>query len=414
MQLKKACASVAALATAFGGLALLAPGAAQAAEPSVAATAPVAFGGSAYGSQVKIAGQLANSGKTAYLSIGCTRKTPITKTNESAAINIAGIGNIGAVTTDATTRGNDTSGVWTAKTQSHVADASLLSDLIEIGAIESEARAFFDDTGYHAAVDYSIASLSIGGTAIVLTGEPNQVVAVPGVGTLTLGETKIKERANSASASITAVVLRFNDSNTVVRIGHSQARVDNATNALFGGGAYGTTVEVAGTITSGKTANQPIGCAGTHGKLKVNEVAGANLGGLGTASGIRSAVRTRQGTPPDSFPEAHATNTIDSVSLSGGLVTLTGVQTRVNVYEKPNGNVRFNTKGSTIAELTVGGVVVTVPPPGGSLVVPGVGTLFFFEVEVLRGGRGVAITAVRLVAAGDTEVVVSHSAAFIR
>jgi len=86
----------------------------------------------------------------------------------------------------------------------------------------------------------------------------------------------------------------------------------------------------------------------------------------------------------------------------------------VNVYEKANGNVRYNTNGSTITELTVGGLVVTVPPPGGSLVVPGVGTLFFFEVEVLRGGRGVAITAVRLVAAGDTDVVISHSAAFIR
>jgi len=177
---------------------------------------------------------------------------------------------------------------------------------------------------------------------IELTGEPNQVVPVPGVGTLTLGESKIKEGANSASASITAVVLRFNDSNTVVRIGHAQARVDNAINALFGGGAYGTTVEVAGTITSGKTANQPIRCAGTQGKLKVNELAGVNLDGLGTASGIRSAVRTRQGTPPDSFPEAHATNTIDSVSLSGGLVTLTGVQTRVNVYEKANGNERVH------------------------------------------------------------------------
>ena len=411
MQLKKACASVAALATAFSGLALLAPGAAQAA---VAATAPVAFGGNAYGSQVKIAGPLANSGKTAYVVIGCTRKTPITKTNASAAINIDGIGNIGAVTTDATTRGNDTSGVWTAKTQSHVADASLLSGLIEIGAIESEARAFFDATGYHADVAYSIASLSIGGTVIELTGELNQVVAVPGVGTLTLGESKVREGANSASASITAVVLRFSNSNTVVRIGHSQARVDNAINALFGGGAYGTTVEVAGTITSGKTANQPIPCAGTQGRLLVNEVLGVNLDGLGTASGIRSAVRTQQGTPPDSFPEAHATNTIDSVSLSGGLVTLTGIQTKVNVYEDANGDVTYDTNGSTIANLTVGGLVVTVPPPGGSLVVPGVGTLFFFEEEVLRGGRGVAITAVRLVAAGDTEVVISHSAAFIR
>jgi len=411
MQLKKACASVAALATAFSGLALLAPGAAQAA---VAATAPVAFGGNAYGSQVTIAGPLVNSGKTAYVVIGCTRKTPITKTNASAAINIDGIGNIGAVTTDATTRGNDTSGVWTAKTQSHVADASLLSGLIEIGAIESEARAFFDATGYHADVAYSIASLSIGGTVIELTGELNQVVAVPGVGTLTLGESKVREGANSASASITAVVLRFSNSNTVVRIGHSQARVDNAINALFGGGAYGTTVEVAGTITSGKTANQPIPCAGTQGRLLVNEVLGVNLDGLGTASGIRSAVRTQQGTPPDSFPEAHATNTIDSVSLSGGLVTLTGIQTKVNVYEDANGDVTYDTNGSTIANLTVGGLVVTVPPPGGSLVVPGVGTLFFFEEEVLRGGRGVAITAVRLVAAGDTEVVISHSAAFIR
>ena len=412
MQLKKACASVAALATAFGGLALLAPGAAQAAEASVAATAPVAFGGNAYGSQVKIAGPLANSGKTAYLSIGCTREAPINKSNSTAAIDIAGIGHVGAVETRGLTRGNDLTEVYRAETRSAVEDAELLGGVIQLSAISSRARAINDPDGYHGEVSYSIGSLSVSGVPVVLTGGLDQVVAVPG-GTLTLGESKIKEGANSASASITAVVLRFNDSNTVVRIGHSQARVDNAINALFGGGAYGTTVEVAGTITSGKTANQPIPCAGTQGKLKVNEVAGVNLDELGTASGIRSAVRTRQGTPPGSFPEAHATNTIDSVSLSGGVV-LTGIQARVNVFEDENGDVTYNTNGTTLGSITVGGIGITVPPPGGQVNLPGVGTLFFYEENELKDGRGVEVTAVRIVLTGGTEIVISHSAAFIR
>ena len=411
MNVRKVGASVLALATMFGGIGLLAP-TASAGDLGVDATAPVAFGGSAYGSEVKIAGPLINSDKTAFLTIGCTRKTPITKSNSSAAVEIDGVADVGAVTTDGTTRASEASTVFTVKTQSHVENASVLPGLIEVGAIETEARAFFDADGYHAATDFSIASLSIGGDTIVIDPDGNQVINIVGVGSLTLGESKVKERANFSSASVTAVVLRLTGG-TVVRIGHSQARVDNATNALFGGGAYGTTVEVGGTIESGKTANQPIGCVGTHGKLKTNETAGVDLGGLGTASAVRSDVRTRQGTPPDSFPEAHAANTIESVTLLSGL-TLTGIKARANALGDANGDVNVNTNGTGLGSITLGILNIPVPAPGGFVDIVGIGTLYFYEVDERADGRGIAVTAVRLVLLDETEIVISHAEARIR
>ncbi len=409
MQTRKLCAAIAALAISVGGLALVVPAAANAADLGVDGTAPVGFGGNAFGSQVKIAGPLVNSGKTAFVTIGCTNKTPITKSNDSLAVDIPGIGHVGAVTTKATTRGNDTDKVWTVKTNANVADASLLPGLIELGAVTSQARAYKDTDGFHADTKFSIASLTIGGVTIVVDPAGNQVIDLPGIGSLTLGESTVKEGAHSSSASVTAVVLRLDDG-TVVRIAHAQANVDKtAGGAVFTGGAYGSTVRVAGTITSGKTAYQPIPCAGTHGKNRVNQVLGVDLGGLGTADTVTSTVNAQQ-TP---LPEAHAKNEIDKVTLLSG-VTLKGIVAAVNVYEDANGDVTYDTNGTALGSIKIGIVTIQVPPPGGSVVLPGIGTLYFYEVKELAGGRGVAVTAVRIVLLDSTEIVLGHAQATIK
>lgn len=386
--------------------ALTAPSASASTATGVDAGGKVAFSGNAYGSQVKIAGKLANSGKTAYVVIGCTRKVPLTHRNSSVAVDIPGIGNVGAVENEALTRNND--GTLSAITRTHVADASLLPGLIEVGAIETQARASRASDGFHAETDFSIASLSVGGEEIDVTGE-EQVIEIAGVGTLTLGKSKVVERKNSSFASITAVTLKLDDG-TVVRIGHSEAGIDKAVNALFSGGAYGSTVKVADTLTSGRTAYQPIGCVGTKGKDRINEIASVNLGGLGTAQQVRSTVNAQQ-TP---LPEAHAMNEIEDVNLAGGLLKLKGIVASVNVFEDENGDVTYNTNGTKLASIKVAGLNIPVPPPGGSVDLPGLGSLTFFQVNELAGGRGVEVIAVELMLEDDTKIVLGRAAATIK
>jgi hypothetical protein len=409
MNFRKMSSAVAALAISVGGLALVVPATANAADVADH-VAPVGFGGNAFGSQVKIAGPLAHSGKTAYVAIGCTNRTPVTKSNDTLAVDIPTIGHVGAVTTQATTRGNDVSGEWTAKTNASVAGASLLPGLIEIGAVTSQARASYDVDGFHADTKFSIASLSIGGVSIVIDPDGNQVIDVPGVGSLTLGESTVKEKDNSSSAEVDAIVLRITGG-TVVRVGHSEAHVNRAVNsAVFKGGAYGSTVEVAGTITSGKTANDPIPCVGTHGNDKVNTVASVDLGGLGDAGAVTSTVNAQQ-LP---LPEAHAKNEIADVSLLAGLVHLQAIKASVNVYEDANGDVTYDTNGTSLGSIKVGIITIPVPPQGGSVVLPGVGTLHFYEVNELAGGRGVEVTAVRIVLLDSTQIVLGHASATIK
>lgn len=409
MKIRTVCASIAALAMTTGGLVLLAPGSANATELGVDAEAPVGFSGNAFGSRVKIADPLLNSGRTAYVVIGCTNQAPTTKRNSTVAVDIPDIGQVGAVTTKATTRGNHDSDVWTSKTQADIEDASLLPGAIELGAIHSRAKAFYDADGFHASTSFSIASLSIAGEEVAVDPEGNQVIELAGIGTLTLGESSVSTDDNSASARIDAVVLRLLDG-TVIRIGHSAAKVDLARNeAAFVGGAYGTRVKVGQTVTSGKTAWRPIPCVGTRGRDRVNDIVGADLGGLGTAGVVTSTVNAQQ----RPLPEAHAMNEIDEVTLAS-LVELEGIVAAVNVYEDENGDVTYDTDGTSLGSITVAGVEIAVPPPGDSVELPGVGTLYFYEVNELADGRGVAVTAVRIVLLDSTEIVLSHAAATIK
>lgn len=394
-----------ALALTVSMAAFTSPTASATAPSSIDALAPVGFSGNAFGSQVKSAGDIANSGRTAYVVVGCTRKVGITHTNSSLAVDIPGVGHVGAVETEALTR--NTEGVLSAITRSSADDASLIEGLIGVGKITTEARASLDGDTYLAATEFSIASLTIAGEPIELTGE-EQVEEVPGVGTLTIGKSTIRENDNSSYASITALTLEL-EGGSVVRIGHSEAAIGKAVNATFGGGAYGSTVQAAdGTVTSGKTANQPMPCRGTHGIDRINEIASADLPGLGTAEQVRSTVNASQ----NPLPEAHAMNEIEQVDI-GGVLVLQGIAASVNVFEDADGNVTYNTNGTTLGSITLAGVPIEVPPPGESVELPGVGTLFFYEVTDLNG-RGARVVGVRLVLTDGSEVVLSSATAKIR
>lgn len=397
---------LAALTLTVSMAALTAPTASATAPPGVDAVAPVGFSGNAFGSQFKSAGDIASSGKTAYVVIGCTRKVPITHANSSLAVDIPGVGHVGAVETQALTR--EDAGGLAAITRSSADDASLIEGTIAVSKITTEARAAKDGNTYSAVTDFAIASLSIGGEPIELTGE-EQVIPVAGVGTLTIGRSTTRELENSSFASITALTLQLDDG-SVVRIGHSEAAIGKAVNATFSGGAYGSTVKAAnGTVTSGKTANQPMPCRGTHGNDRVNFVVSANLPGLGAAQEVRSTVNASQ----NPLPEAHAMNEIEQVDIGAGLLILEGIAASVNVFEDGDGNVTFNTKGTELGSITLSGESVPVPAPGESVDLAGVGTLYFFEVTEL-GDRGARVVAVRLVLLNDTEVVLSSATAKIK
>lgn len=396
-----------ALAVTMGGTAT----AAEAPTSAPQAQAPVTFGASAWGSTVKVAGPLLNSGKSAFVSLGCTQKDNIFRENPTASVEIPGVADLGAVVSTATT--DRTSGpTYTSTGHSTIASASVLAGGIEFGAIETIATTSKGPNGYSADVEFDIASLSIGGAEVKLTGN-EQVIDVPGIAEIVLNGEKTNVLNRKATASGTAVkITLLGPGGAVIKLGEARASLDGRiVNGFFSGGAYGTTVSVLGTVESGKTANQPLACLGTKGKDKTNEVATLDLDEVGQVNGIVSTVNGDQ-TPR---PDATAHNEIASVELLGGLGTLEAITTDVHVWEKANGEIEY-TADASIGAIRVGFLVIPLPTlPGQVVSLPGIGDLTFMEVTELKGGRGVEVIGARLsLDNGDTDVVLSRSAATIK
>ncbi len=396
-----------ALAVTMGGTAT----AAEAPTSTPQAQAPFTFGASAWGSTVKVAGPLLNSGKTAYVALGCTHRDNISKENPTASVEIPGVADLGAVVSTVTTKRSQQGEVYTSTGHSSIANASVFAGEIEFGAIETTATTANGPDGYSADVDFNIASLSIGGVEVELTGD-EQVIDVPGIAEIVIGGEKTKALNRQATASGTAVKITLvGPGGAVIKLGEARASIDGRiVNGFFTGGAYGTTVTVLDTVESGKTANQPLPCVGTQGKDRTNEVATVDLGGVGEASGIISTVNGDQ-TPR---PDATVHNEIADVELLGELATLEAITTDVHVWEKPNGAIEY-TADASIGSIRVGLVVIPLPTvPGQVVILPGVGELTFMEVTELKGGRGVEVIGARVTLLDGTEVVLSRSAATIK
>lgn len=393
-----------ALAVTMGGTAT----AAEAPASAPQAQAPFTFGASAWGSTVKVADPVLTSGKSAFVGLGCTQKDNISRSNDMAGVQVPGLADIGAVTSMVSTD-RSPGPTYTSAGNSTVASASLLEGQVEVGAIDITATAANGAGGYSADVESSVASLTIDDVAIEITGE-EQLIEVPGL-RIVLNKEKTRALNRQAKAKGTAVTVRVLETGAVIKLGEARASIDGRNvNAFFGGGAYGTTVEAVDTLTSGKSANQPMPCRGTEGMDLTNEVLSVDLGGLGTADNVVSTVNASQGP----LPEAHAMNEISEANLVGDLLRLEGITAAVNVFADADGNVTYNTDGTTLGSITLAGIDVEVPPPGGTVELPGVGTLTFFEETELKGGKGVEVIAVRVTLTDGTEIVLSRAAAVIK
>jgi hypothetical protein len=76
-----------------------------------------------------------------------------------------------------------------------------------------------------------IVGLTFGGLAVVVTGQKNQVVGIPGVATLTINEQIESNDPNTASISVNALHLRLVTGDEVI-VSHSETLVDNCPGPL--------------------------------------------------------------------------------------------------------------------------------------------------------------------------------------
>lgn len=187
-------------------------------------TTPLAglLGGNAYGSQVTV-GTTLYSGPTSNVSVPCDGGY---KTNTTAAVSLPGVATLGAVNTLGA--GFSSASTLSARTRAEVASANLLAGKVTATVIVAATRAVRRYTGVATTEDTSsLGSLKVLGVTVAVTGQPNQLVTVPGIGTLTVH----KRTQTSSRIDVVMLELRITQSGqalpigTVIRIARSSSSV---------------------------------------------------------------------------------------------------------------------------------------------------------------------------------------------
>ena len=237
----------------------------------------------------------------------------------------------------------------------------------------------------------SFVNLHIAGQQIEADVAPNTKVSLPGIGYVLLKS--VKKGGNGKSLGtitvdmLTVVVTKDNSFELPIGsrivVAHAVSGFSrNEPEVIVGGQAYAatalaTTDEIKNRV--GKAAFIVMGCAGTNGKTKSNNVNTLDVAGI-LSSGTGKT--TAFGGPTSSGTVAKTTATVENLSLLGDLVTADVVKAVAKDTFR-NGRRISSTKGTQFAALRVGGVPVPVDvAPNTKLKLPGVGYVIVNEQKV--------------------------------
>ena len=404
-----AAASVTALTI---GLVGVAPGAAQAGTGGAdrgtdTRDAGLALRAGGFGTQVK-GGQIpGQSDETAYISLSCATRTGIERENHVAGAQLPGAGTASGITTKLwTTRVGSAIHAYSQNTTADVVlSGSPLGDL-EISALKSLSHAWHDAKGFHAETTVSIGKIEfappMGAPQEVDIPTPGQPVDIPGVATISVGSTSRTANDHAGIANADVLLIRLIPSGTVVKIGHTTARVlDGVRHGTFRGSSAATQVKALDdNLSSDRNPLSLMPCQGTDGKEQVKELAGVDLGGQVVVEGLRSA---QKGTQFAKKSVAMERGSIASLNLGGGQLVIDAVAGQANVTRTARGKVTSSAKGTTIGTITANGEPQEFPDTG-PLEIPGVAKI---EPRVIQKTRfGISVVALRITLLDGTGAVI--------
>lgn len=363
----------------------LAPAAADAggARRAPAGATPVAYLGGAYGTFARV-GATVLLGKSAPVGLGaCTSKIGVHRTNTVASVNKPPIVTTGVINTTADTLA--ITGGSEATTSADVHDASVLDGLITATELKSVSTTSVDATGFHTSAAGTVAvGLVVANVPISGTPAPNTVIALPGLGSVTLNEQISKIGQNKASLIVNMLHVNVTMQNPLVPVG-TQIIVAHASSGLnslsarrsLDGFAFGSFARVGSTILAGKSAVVHLPCQGTNGKTKTKTVAGVNVPPLVTSGTVTD---TAEGTVTKSLASGETTSTVQTVSVAGDAVTADLVV--ADTHASSDGTtVTLSDSGSTIVNLMIlGQPFGGDPAPNTKVHLAGFGTLWLHRV----------------------------------
>ncbi|WP_134740308.1 choice-of-anchor P family protein [Nocardioides sp. 503] len=366
-----------------------------------------ALGASGFGSVARGGDMPVSSGEaTAYMSIGCTNRAGVNRTNYVAESTLPGIGNVTGIRTR----------VWTSKSGKVVSSYStqrIAEVVIAQGAlgrltlegVKSESRAFHDGSRFRTEASSSVLKAvykPVAGPArevrVPSAGRP---LTIPGLATIRLGVSQSKRMSNGVRVTTDGIDIRVVPTRTRTQVAFSAAKImSGARHGTFKGYSAGVRGSaLANNVKVGRTPYLPMPCTGTKGKVATRETAGANLPGAGTVNGLRTQQMARQTRHGARMWEQGA---VGRVRLGNGQVVLRGVVARATVSRNAKGRLTRSATG-TIGALVVNGETQQIPSSG-VIEVPGV--LRIQERVVQRLSAGVMVIGARITLLDGTGAVI--------
>jgi len=370
-----------------------------------------AFGASGFGTRIRGGDIPVASGDTAWRATGCTNAAGVDKNNAQAEVTIPGLGTIDGLKTRVwtTKRGQR----YAAHASHEIASITLIETAIgslALSGIKTTAHAIHTPTGYHTRTTAEVLKLvltpPVGDPIELPIPAPGDVINVPGV-PLRISMGAIKEHAGnrSARARASGLLVNLTETNTLVRIASSRARIaEGVRKGLFSGhsdGISANALNVGGDsiVKVGRTPLLTMPCEGTNGEVLERPIAGINIEGALVVGAVTTRERGQQtDTGGRGFEEAK----IASVNL-GDQIQIDGITARANVIRKGRKVIR-NVDGTSTLAITVNGQAQTMPPIG-VLEIPGL--VKIEEKVVERTRNSISVIALRLTLLDGTGAVVN-------
>lgn len=395
MRVPRTIASVAATAAvAMAVTAVAAPTSATAQAKPAAEPTPYALSASAFGSTVNGGDLPISSGRTALAAIGCTNAAGKTNSNSVAGVDLPGLGSIDGIETVVSTNKNGQRVASTANNK--IADVVLGAQgvgTLRISALTTSARVAKTQSGFTAEHGVSaVLKVTVGPvtTPVDLPTEGNPVT-IPGLAKIALGPVVERQGANGAFAKVNGLVVTVIPTNTVVKLGQAQARIDTGVKSgVFKGNASGEKVTVANDLIKlGAQPNTTIPCQGTGGDTRTRSVAGVSLPPALELGALQTRVEGDNG---DASASGFTEGSVASLDLGDGALEITGITGRANV-SRTGRKIVANANGTTVGEILVDGEPASIPT-GGELEIPGLAKLE--NGPVVKSGASISVSALKL------------------
>lgn len=428
LSIKRGLAAALAGGTAVAGALVVTTGPAQAGPSKVV---DYGFEGSAFGTYAATGPVGLTSSRTAHSFIGCTRRVGVNVERSITAAQ-APSGNpfltIGAVESFSRSYrlANGTVGTRSQNTVASVKLGPANGPNIELKGLKTTTNAFATKAGVFGTnqtfksvdivantgvpeVDAVLGQLGagIGDLLELIASQANDVLVIPGLGEISLGETWQKKFFSYAESNAVALKVQLYGANAqagggddiVVRVGRARSRITrNLTSGVFRGFAYGLKAGLLDNVLGiGPLGEKRLACHGTNGVVKVNAVAGLDLGNAGAVEvgAIEGQAFGKQ--YDNGSAKAWTLGKVADIKLGAGESSLQikGIVGRANVTKYASGNISKGIGGSRIASIIVNGEEQPLPLPGDTIEIPGLARIEFM-VRSAPTLRDIKVIAVRI------------------